>query len=192
MDAVKLGCVIMASGLGKRFGGNKLMAEFDGMPMIGRVLKATDGMFDRRVVVTRHADVEAYCKENEVPVVFHDLPHRSDTVRLGLQAVGTDLDGCLFCPADQPLLSRETIGSFVQCMQTERDVIWRAGCGNVVGAPVLFPKWAFSELLTLPEGKGGNVLINKYPEQVRTVSVRDEFELWDVDTPEDLQRLLSR
>ena len=31
-----LGCVIMASGLGKRFGGNKLMADFHGQPMIAR------------------------------------------------------------------------------------------------------------------------------------------------------------
>ena len=32
----KLGCVIMASGLGKRFGGNKLMEDFHGKPMIQR------------------------------------------------------------------------------------------------------------------------------------------------------------
>ena len=30
----KLGCVIMATGLGKRFGSNKLMADFCGKPMI--------------------------------------------------------------------------------------------------------------------------------------------------------------
>ena len=32
------GCVIMASGMGKRFGGNKLMADFGGKPMICRIL----------------------------------------------------------------------------------------------------------------------------------------------------------
>ncbi len=190
MEPVKLGCVIMASGLGRRFGGNKLMADFGGAPMISRVLDATDGIFDRRIVVTRHANVEAFCKEKGVPVVVHDLPHRSDTVRLGLQTVGTELDGCLFCPADQPLLSRETILSFAQSAEREKEVMWRAACGDVFGAPVLFPKWAFPELLTLPEGKGGNVLVKKYPEQVHAVSVRDERELWDVDTPEDLERLL--
>ena len=52
-----LGCVIMASGLGKRFGGNKLMADFDGQPLICRALTVTDGLFSHRVVVTRHADV---------------------------------------------------------------------------------------------------------------------------------------
>ena len=30
----KIGCVIMASGLGKRFGGNKLMADFQGKPLL--------------------------------------------------------------------------------------------------------------------------------------------------------------
>lgn len=191
MKRVTLGCVIMASGLGMRFGGNKLMVDFGGQPMIAQVLDATEGIFARRVVVTRHADVEAFCKARGVVAVLHDMPHRSDTVRLGLQAMGTDLDGCLFCPGDQPLLSRETIMSFVQRAEQENEVIWRAACGDRVGAPVLFPKWTFPELLNLPEGKGGNVLVKKYPEQVRTVPVRDEFELWDVDTPEDLKRLLS-
>ena len=42
-----IGCVIMASGLGKRFGSNKLMADFNGKPMIYRILSATDGaLFD--------------------------------------------------------------------------------------------------------------------------------------------------
>ena len=50
-----LGCVIMASGLGRRFGGNKLLAELGGKPLLQWVLDATQGMFGcRRVVVTRH------------------------------------------------------------------------------------------------------------------------------------------
>ena len=40
-----IGCVIMASGLGKRFGGNKLMADFHGEPMVCRILDATEGIF---------------------------------------------------------------------------------------------------------------------------------------------------
>lgn len=189
MERVKIGCVIMASGLGKRFGGNKLMADFGGQPMIGRVLDVTEGIFHRRVVVTRHDDVKAFCEEKAVAVVLHDLPHRSDTVRLGLQAIAADLDGCLFCPADQPLLSRETVMSFIQCAKQEKEVIWRAACGDRVGAPVLFPKWVFPQLLTLPEGKGGSVLVKQYPEWVRHMPVQESRELYDVDTPEDLERL---
>ena len=68
----QIGCVIMASGLGKRFGGNKLMADFHGKPMIQRALDATDGLFARRVVVTRHEQVAALCRAQHVDVVLHD------------------------------------------------------------------------------------------------------------------------
>ena len=77
-DAV--GCVIMASGMGVRFGGNKLMADFRGMPMIGRVLDCTEGIFTRRVVVTRHSTVADFCAQRGVDTVLHDLPDRSDSL----------------------------------------------------------------------------------------------------------------
>ena len=186
-----VGCVIMASGMGKRFGGNKLMADFAGQPMIARILAATEGLFDRRVVVTRHADVAEYCREQEVDVVLHDLPNRNDTVRLGLEAVG-NVDGCLFCPGDQPLLKRDTVAALVSAWQAEPDFIWRTAYENQPGAPILFPKWAFAELLTLPEGKGGGLLAKKYPERVRLHPVRDQFELVDVDTRETLRELAER
>lgn len=186
-----VGCVIMASGLGKRFGGNKLMADFRGQPMIARILAATDELFARRVVVTRHADVAAFCQERGVEVVLHDLPNRSDTVRLGLEAVG-DVEGCLFCPGDQPLLRRETVAALVSSWRDAPDVIWRTESENQPGAPVLFPRWAFGELRTLPQGKGGGYVAKKYPERVRMLPVRDKYELMDVDCPQTLQELLER
>ena len=59
----------------------------------------------------------------------------------------------------------------------------------LVGSPVLFGSSFFPELLTLPENKGGNVLLKKYPAQVRTVYIADSAELLDADTPEVLQQL---
>ena len=59
----------------------------------------------------------------------------------------------------------------------------------LVGSPVLFESSFFSELLTLPENKGGNVLLKKYPAQVRTVCIAAPMELLDADTPEVLQQL---
>ena len=35
-----IGCVIMASGLARRFGSNKLLADFGGRPMLCRALDA--------------------------------------------------------------------------------------------------------------------------------------------------------
>lgn len=184
----KIGCVIMASGLGKRFGSNKLMADFHGEPMIQRVMRATDGLFSRRVVVTRHESVAALCRELGAEVVFHDLPHRSDTVRLGLEALG-DMDACMFLPGDQPMLRRETVAMLLKNWETNPDSIVRPAYEDNEGSPVLFPSWSFPELLDLPEGKGGGVVIKNHPHAVRRVSVADPFELADADTPETLELL---
>lgn len=187
----KLGCVIMASGLGIRFGGNKLMAPFRGEPLICRALSATEDIFHRRVVVTRHEDVAALCRGRGMETVLHDLPHRSDTVRLGLEAVGA-VDGCLFCPGDQPLLRRETVAALALAAENGWAFIWRTAFEEIPGSPVLFPAWTFPELTKLPEGKGGGFLVKKYPERLRTVSVRDRYELMDADSPEDLAFLVER
>lgn len=184
----RIGCVIMASGMSKRFGANKLMEDFHGRPMIQRALDATEGLFARRVVVTRHESVASLCREQGVEVVVHDLPHRSDTVRLGLEALG-DLDACMFLPGDQPLLRRETVAMLLQSWKEEPECIVRPVYEDSEGSPVLFPAWAFPELKNLPEGKGGGVVIKKHPQALRRVSVANPFELADADTPETLELL---
>lgn len=83
-----LGCVLMASGESRRFGGNKLLAPFHGKPLIGQMLAVTDSpLFSERIVVTRHPEVAGLCRQHDVRVLLHDLPWRSDTIRLGLDAL---------------------------------------------------------------------------------------------------------
>ncbi len=190
----RAGCVIMASGQGKRFGGNKLTAAFRGKTLIQCALDATEGIFAHRVVVTRHREVETLCREQGVPVLLHDQPYRSDTVRLGLQALmetagAGGLTGCLFCPADQPLLQRQTVDSLALCAAQEPDAIWRIAWQGRDGAPVLFPAWAFPELRVLPCGQGGGAVAKKHPDKVRRLPVQEARELADIDTRAQLDAL---
>ena len=184
----KIGCVIMASGLGKRFGANKLMADFHGKPMIQRALDASEGLFSHRVVVTRHESVATLCREQNVDVVLHDLPNRNDTIRLGLEALG-DLDACMFLPGDQPLLRRETVAMLLENRKGNPNSIIRPAYEDNEGSPVLFPFWAFPELKNLPEGKGGSAVIKHHPHEICRISITNPFELADADTPETLELL---
>ena len=203
--SLTVGCVIMASGLSRRFGANKLLADFCGQPMLCRAFAATATPgISARIVVTRSEEVQALCRAQGVPVLLHSLPGRNDTVRLGLSALleqQSELSGCMFLPGDQPLLRRETVEAMTERFcptewqkETERE-IFRLGAvaendpAPLVGSPVLFGSSFFSELLTLPENKGGNVLLKKYPAQVRTICIADSAELLDADTPEVLQQL---
>ena len=181
-------CVVMASGMGRRFGSNKLIADFLGKPMIAWILMATDGLFDKRVVVTRHETAASICREQGIEVILHDLPDKNDTVRLGIEAAG-DAECCMFCPADQPLLRRESIEALLERAKEQPEKIWRLSCDGVPGAPVVFPKWAYDELRALPQGSGGNWLIRKYPESVSFVPAASAYELMDADTPQALEVL---
>ena len=183
-----IGCVIMASGQGKRFGGNKLMADFHGKPMILRALQASEAIKAHRVVVTRHQDVAKLCREMGVDVILHDLPHRSDTIRLGLEFLG-NVDACFFLPGDQPLLGRETMEAMVRQWNEDRAAILRPFHHETPGSPVLFPQWTFPELLNLPEGKGGGWVLKQHPESVKAFSLDDPSQLMDADTPEILELL---
>ncbi|MGN0425698.1 MAG: NTP transferase domain-containing protein [Acetatifactor sp.] len=187
----KTGCVIMASGLGRRFGGNKLMADFDGEPLIGKALESTEGVFAKRVVVTRSEEVARFCGERGAEVILHDKPRRSDTVRIGIQSMGEEITHCMFVPGDQPMLRRETVQSLALAARWDTCHIHRLRFGDRTGAPVVFPKGLFEELERLPEGKGGGYLADKYPEHVKYARALCGEELEDVDTREDLERLLN-
>lgn len=208
--SLTVGCVIMASGLSRRFGANKLLADFCGQPMLCRAFAATAApSISACIVVTRSEEVQALCRAQGVPVLLHSLPGRNDTVRLGLSVLLKqlpELSGCMFLPGDQPLLRRETVEAMTALFcreqpsptewqkETERE-IFRLGFrvrndpSPLTGSPVLFEKGLFQELLTLPQGMGGSVLLRKYPAHVHTVYIADRNELADADTPEALAQL---
>lgn len=185
---MKTGLVIMASGLGKRYGGNKLMAPVMGKPLIGWILDASEEIFDKRIVVTRSKEVKSLCDALKMECILHDLPGRNDTVRLGLRALQDSVDFCFFAPGDQPLVQKDTLHKLATAAREKSGII-RTAFGDTVGAPVGFSKAYFEELANLPEGKGGSWIAKKYPDEVRTVAVGQACELWDIDTPEDMERV---
>lgn len=192
-DRLPLGCVLMASGTGTRFGGNKLMAVYRGKPLIQYILEKTGGgLFSVRVVVTRHKEVETLCQKMGIPVVLHDFPGRNDTVRIGLEtllAAEPSLAGVAFCACDQPLVSRKSLEKMAESFQENPDLIYRLCYGQNVGNPVIFPKSHFDPLKRLPENNGGSAIMKECPQQVRYVPAQSSWELMDVDTPEQLDNI---
>lgn len=181
----------MASGLGVRFGRNKLLAEFQGKTLFQRALDMTgEGLFAERVVVTRCEEVRDLCKQQDVNVIFHTFPNRNDTVRLGIDFM-KHMDGCMFYPCDQPLLQRESIKQLVDQFAGDERKIFRLSYKGKQGAPILFGKDFFDELSKLPPKCGGSYLIQKYPDKLELVPVGNKVELFDIDTQEDYNWLIE-
>lgn len=192
---MKIGCIIMASGMARRFGSNKLLCDFHGQPIIALIMDSVKKAgISPIVVVTRHPEVADISKSMDIPALVHTLPQRSDTVRLGIEYLlnlHPDLEGILFAAADQPCLKWESISNLLKEFQSQPEMIHRLSFQGTVGNPVLFPRWAFDALRHLPEGRGGSAIIKAHPESVRTVEATNQWELVDVDTPETLQNLLQ-
>ena len=185
----KIGCVIMASGLGKRFGSNKLLASFREkcLYQIAFDLTATRE-FDKRVVVTRTKEVYDAAISQGIPAIYHEFEGRNDVVRLGIEMM-EGMDACVFCPCDQPLLKEDSLIRLMQAYVEGNKSIFRLAWGNKPGTPILFDKKYFAELKNLPAKKGGSYIAKIYEDELEFVQVDDEIELRDVDTKADLELL---
>ena len=189
-----IACVVLASGLGTRFGANKLLAPFQSEPLVQHILNITSNLFVQRIIVTRHAEIKNLCDEQRIPCLLHSEPYLSDTVRLGVQSIlqqKQEVQGLLFATSDQPLLLQASLIRLCQSFLQQPHKIHRLYAGDTPGNPLIFPLSLANELQQLPQDKGGGVLAKKYPELVVRVPVQDKYELFDVDTQENLLTLLQ-
>ena len=116
------------------------------------------------------------------------MPHRDDTVRLGMGAIG-ECDTVTFSSRPTAYQPKHYYRPLRAAENTPK-CIWRTGFKGTPGAPVLFPSWAFDELQTLPSGKGGGYVAKQHEGLVRgNIDVSSKWELFDVDALEDLALL---
>ena len=185
---MKLGCVVMASGEGRRFGGNKMLADIAGKPLVRRTIESVPAGFDV-VVSTRWREVADICHDVRCACVLHEGALRSESVRAGLSwGKGRGWMGCLFLPGDQPLVSPESFRALRRAFAGhECAVPVRLALNGEPASPVLFPARAFAALMRL-EGKEGGGALLRGCDDVDLVEAR-AYELWDVDTQKDLRRV---
>ena len=188
---MRIGCVILAAGIARRFGQQKLHAELDGRSLILRALDAVPEDCPA-CVVTGDPAIRAMAIERGMKFVTNSRPEDgiSRSVRLGTQALA-DCGAICFIPADQPLLSRRSVEKLLTVSQDNPDRIVRAVHGTVPGNPYIFPRTYFPALMELRGDRGGSAVMQENPEAILPVEL-PERELLDCDTPEALQKLAEK
>ena len=201
-----ISCIIMASGMSKRFGTNKLLASFNNNTLFENAINISRFVsFGKTLAVTRHEELVHICEREHIHCIKHNMPYRNDMVHLGVSHILKETccqknncpRGILFLPADQPLITKTSLQ--LLCLlfvyhnsdNSQHNTICRLAFNENAGAPVIFPECYYNELLRLPQGKGGGFIAKKYPAQVVLVPAQDEYELYDIDTPDDLTQLLQ-
>lgn len=189
MKHLSIGCLVLASGQSKRFGSNKLLAPFCGMPLLEFTLnQIPKQLFSRCVVVTRTPACCDIAERCGFEAVLHDEPLRRDSIRLGISQL-LDMDGCLVVQADQPLCRPESYAALVGAFCAQPSRFYRLCWQNTASSPVLFPQSSFAALCSLPEKAGGAFVIPKDPQMVQLIPARFGWELEDTDTPQALAAL---
>lgn len=189
-QTLSLGCLVMAAGSGRRFGGNKLAAELDGKTLIRRALEAVPGArFSAVTVVSQYEDIEELAGQFGFAAIHNDRPDLglSHTIRLGTEAM-RGCDGILYMVADQPKLCQETVARIVEVFCQHPDRIVGAGHDGRRGNPNLFPAKFFGELMAITGDHGGSSVIRAHEDALLLVET-DTEELFDCDTPEALESL---
>lgn len=185
----RVGCVLLASGFGRRFGGgNKLLATAEGEPLYRRAMATLAPVpFARRVVVSRFEPVLRAGPAYGFAPVWNAAAAEgiAASVRLGAAAL-EGLDGALFAVCDQPFLTTESISRLLKSFKESPQKIHALSWGGQRGNPVLFPAGLFSELRALTGDVGGGRVVKRHPERLVLVEAASPRELADVDRPEDL------
>lgn len=188
---MKIGCVLMAAGNASRFGGNKLLSEFQGKALIDHALSTLTAIpFDRMAVVTQYPEVARRAEEMGLPVIINPDPGAgaSLTVKLGTQAM-QGMDAILFAVSDQPLLKKETVEMLISYYMASPENIIALAYGDRRGNPVIFPAKYSEELCSLTGDVGGSAVIREHKDALKLCYVDDARELMDVDRAEDLIRI---
>ena len=192
---MKIGCVLLAAGAGRRFGGGKLLHEINGAPMIARAITLYASLaFAARVCVTRaEADeIQSLAQQNGFSVAINPEPERGvgtsvSIATIELLRMEPKLDGILYAVSDQPYLRPESVKALMDAFAANPERIASLGFGGVRGNPAIFPKDLFEELMDLTEDVGGGAVIRRHMERLLLVNAGSARELADVDTREATQ-----
>lgn len=189
----KITAVVLASGLSRRMGCNKLLMDIDGVPMIAHVLELLKNFDFREVlVVTGYPEIKRIAERFGFRTVLNDAPERgqSHSVVLGVTA-SPDSGGWIFFNGDTPRLKTGTIRRILEIAEEnktgsrERIIVPRYG--GCPGQPVYFPHDFCRELAVLTGDQGGRQVIRSHPSDVYYLDIEDAGQGMDIDTPEDLK-----
>jgi molybdenum cofactor cytidylyltransferase len=196
-----MAAIVPAAGRSVRMGRPKLLMEFDGEPLIRRVVAALrDGGADR-VVVVSPADVpeapaiaaEAAAAGAEVLVPESQPAEMRDSVELALAVLDADPrpTSVLLTPGDVPGITAGLVARLLEAARSRPDRLVIPTHAGRHGHPIVLPWDVAVRIRDLPEDAGVNRLVDGHRDDLLEVPSTASGEFDDLDTPEDVTSWLA-
>lgn len=184
--------ILMASGYSRRFGEkNKLLQPLNGRPIVSCTLQLVcqSQLFNQIYFVAADPQVIEVARAYPVQVIHNASPQRGacESVRLGTAA--SQAEHYMFFTCDMPLLDAATLQALVSHAQTGY-MVFPTHEGEF-SSPSIFSARYRDELLSLADHEAPRIIRENHPDRVIGVEVADGRRLLDIDTPEDLKKILE-
>ncbi len=189
MSATTLTILLLAAGASTRMrGGDKLLEEIDGEPVLRRQAKAAlaaDGPVFVALPPDRPTRQTALQGINVTRLTVPDATEgMGASIRAGVAALPKDGTGVMILPADMPEITADDIQALATAHARQPDAVLRgASEDGVPGHPVVFPARLFDRLRMLTGDAGARAVLQD--EAVRLIPLPARHALTDLDTPED-------
>lgn len=187
--------IVLAAGAAKRMGQQKLLLDFQGKPVLSRVLEAVlaSQLYEVICVVRELKQIRQKISlgDEKLRWLTNEKAHegQSTSVIAGLKAISPESEGALILVGDQPLVKTELINSLIDLFNKNPSLIAAPTFQGQTRNPVIFHKELFSDLLKLTGDRGAKGLIEKYKAKAVFLDWDDESPFLDVDTWEDYEKL---
>lgn len=189
---MKINAILMASGLSKRMGENKLFLDFKGKKIYETTLDLLkdlqdSGAISRVIVASTYTEIlEESGKRGFLPIYnANNEIGKSSSIKLGIDGAQEDA-ALMFFVADQPMLTKETCLKLIGAFK-ENPVMTFPVVGRRRGAPVIFPAEYRDRLYNLVEDQGGMIFAKD--NETAKIEIEDVRELADIDTVESYKSL---
>ena len=187
-----IAAVILAAGLARRMGRQKLLLEVAGKTVVRWSVEAVRPHVDDLVVVTGADDAGIRTALEGLSPRFAVNPRpqagQGSSIAVGMAALRPGTAAVLIALGDQPRLPDGVIAALLRARDETGRAIVAPVYRGVQGTPVLFTAEVFRELAALDGDAGARSIVQARPERVARVPI-DAPMPPDVDTPEDYARL---
>ncbi|HJT74794.1 MAG TPA: nucleotidyltransferase family protein [Chitinophaga sp.] len=192
-----VGILILGAGNSSRLGQPKQLLEFQGKPLICRMVDEASGTASGPVMIVAGASaVEVKCKLQGTPalIVMNDnwVEGMGSSIATGIKALMEqfpDLEGVIIMVCDQPYVTSVLLRQLIEQHIITRKGIIASTYDNTAGTPVLFHNRYFRALSGLTGQQGAKKILQQSTDDLALVPF--PLGVLDIDTAEDYQRLLT-
>jgi len=180
--------LLLAAGKSQRFGSQKLLAEYQGLPIILHSARALASC-DRVVAIINDQDIELQktLDAEGIEIVINPEADRGmgHSIACGAKA-SLASDGWCILPADMPKVSKGAVEKVYEALINGAAITAPCYQGQR-GHPVGFSQRFADELQILDGDIGARTILQQHPEDLLCIDTDDSDILLDIDTPEDLE-----